>query len=100
MDLMGIRVDAVRRPWRTARGKVGGVKQRLVAEFDTFKVTAFDRCVKRGSANTEQVKCLADRISCLRKTENAGSIGPAIVSLSESSDTAPFVELCSRDLRG
>jgi hypothetical protein len=54
------------------RGKVGGVKQRLVAEFDAFEVTAFDRCVERSSANTEQVKCLADRISCLRKTENAG----------------------------
>jgi hypothetical protein len=54
------------------RGKVGSVKQRLLAELDAFEVTSFDRCVKRSSANTEQVKCLADRVSCLRKTESAG----------------------------
>jgi hypothetical protein len=54
------------------RGKVSSVKQRLLAELDAFEVTSFDRCVKRGSANTEQVKCLADSVSCLRKTESAG----------------------------
>jgi hypothetical protein len=54
------------------RGKVGSVKQRLLAELDACEVTSFDRCVERSSANTEQVKCLANRVSCLRKTESAG----------------------------
>ena len=54
------------------RGKVGSVKQRLLAELDAFEVTSFDRGVERSSANTEQVKCLADRVCCLRKTESAG----------------------------
>ena len=54
------------------RGKVGSVKQSLLAELDAFEVTSFDRCVERSSADTEQVKCLADSVSCLRKTESAG----------------------------
>jgi hypothetical protein len=54
------------------RGKVGSVKQRLLAELDAFEVTSFDRCIERSSADTEQVKCLADRVRCLRKTESTG----------------------------
>jgi hypothetical protein len=50
------------------RGKVGCVKQRLLAELDAFEITSFYRCVERSSADTEQVKCFADRVSCLRKT--------------------------------
>ena len=51
------------------RGKVGGVKQRLLAELNAFEVTSFDRCVERSAADTEQVECLADRVRYLRKTE-------------------------------
>ena len=54
------------------RGKVGSIKQRLLAELDGFEVTSFDRCVERSAADTEQVECLADRVSCLGKTESAG----------------------------
>jgi hypothetical protein len=54
------------------RGEVGSIKQRLLAELDTFEVTSFDRCVERSSADTEQVKCLADRVRGLRKTESTG----------------------------
>ena len=57
---------------RQKRGKVGSVKQSLLAELDAFEVTSFDRCVKRSSADTEQVKCLADRVCCLRKAESTG----------------------------
>lgn len=53
-------------------GEVGSIKQRLLAELDTFEVSPFDRCVERSSADTEQVKCLADRVRCLRKTERTG----------------------------
>jgi hypothetical protein len=28
------------------RGKVGSVKQRLLAKLDAFEVTSFDRCVE------------------------------------------------------
>jgi hypothetical protein len=31
---------------RQKRGKVGSVKQRLLAELDGFEVTSFDRCVE------------------------------------------------------
>ena len=51
------------------RGKVGGVKQRLLAELDALEVTSFDRCVQRGAADTEQLKCLVDSVRYLRKTE-------------------------------
>jgi hypothetical protein len=51
------------------RGKVGSVKQRLLAELDALEVTSFDRCVQRGAADTEQLKCLVDRVRYLRKTE-------------------------------
>ena len=54
------------------RGKVGSVKQRLLAELNAFEVTSFDRCVERSATDTEQVKCLPDPVSCLRKTENTG----------------------------
>ena len=54
------------------RGEVGSIKQRLRAELDAFEVTSFNRCVERSSANTEKVKCLADRVRCLRKTESTG----------------------------
>jgi hypothetical protein len=51
------------------RGKVGGVKQRLLAELDAFEVTSFDRCVQRSAADTEQLKCLVDRVRYFRKTQ-------------------------------
>ena len=51
------------------RGKVGSVKQRLLAELDAFEVTSFDRCVQRSAADTEQLKCLVDRVRYFRKTE-------------------------------
>src|SRR3954470_378999 len=51
------------------RGKVGGVKQRLLAELDAFEVTSFDRCVQRRAAETKQVECLVDRVRYFRKTE-------------------------------
>src|SRR5229473_1547166 len=51
------------------RGKVGSVKQRLLAELNAFEVASFDRCVERSATDTEQVKCLPDPVSCLRKTE-------------------------------
>jgi len=35
-------------------GKVGGVKQRLLAELDAFEVTSFDRCVERSAADSDQ----------------------------------------------
>ena len=54
------------------RGKVGSVKQRLLAELNAFEVTSFDRCVERSATDTKQVKCLPDPVSCLRKTENMG----------------------------
>jgi hypothetical protein len=54
------------------RGKVGSVKQGLLAELDAFEVASFDRRVERSSADAEQVKCLADGVSCLRKTESTG----------------------------
>jgi hypothetical protein len=54
------------------RGKVGSVKQRLLAELNVFEVTSFDRCVERSATDTEQVKCLPDPVSCLRKTESTG----------------------------
>ena len=51
------------------RGKVGSVKQRLLAKLDAFEVTTlFDRCVQR-AADTEQLKCLVDRIRYFRKTK-------------------------------
>ena len=54
------------------RGKVGSVKQRLLAELNAFEVASFDRCVERSATDTEQVKCLSDPVSCLRKTESTG----------------------------
>ena len=51
------------------RGKVGSVKQRLLAELDAFEVTSFDSCVQRSAADAEQLKCLVDRVRYLRKTE-------------------------------
>jgi hypothetical protein len=54
------------------RGKVGSVKQRLLAELNAFEVASFDRCVERSATDTEQVKCLPDPVSCLRKTESTG----------------------------
>ncbi len=52
------------------RGKVGSVKQRLLAELNAFEVASFDRCIERSATDTEQVKCLSDPVSCLRKTES------------------------------
>src|SRR6266481_7006550 len=54
------------------RGKVGSVKQRLLAELNAFEVASFDRCVERSATDTEHVKCLPDPVSCLRKTESTG----------------------------
>ena len=54
------------------RGKVGSVKQCFLPELDALEVASFDRCVERSSADTEQVKCLADRIGRLCKTESTG----------------------------
>ena len=68
IDLALIRFAQVLKP-RHKRGKVGSVKQRLLAELDAFEVTSFDRCVQRSAADTEQVECLADRVRYLRKTE-------------------------------
>jgi hypothetical protein len=42
------------------RGKIGSVKQRLLAELNAFEVASFDRCVERSATDTEQVKCLPD----------------------------------------
>ena len=63
------------------RGKVDGVEQSFLAEFDVFEVASFDRCVERGAADAEQLKCLADRVSRLRKTESTGinRIGARVV---------------------
>ena len=52
------------------RGKVGSVKQRLLAELGASEVTSFDRCVQRSAADTEQLKCLVDRIRYFRKAES------------------------------
>ena len=68
IDLALIRFAQVPEP-RQKRGKVGSVKQRLFAELDAFEVTSFDRCVQRGAADTEQLKCLVDRVLYFRKTE-------------------------------
>jgi hypothetical protein len=54
------------------RGEVGSIKQRLLTEFDTFEVTPFDRCVERSSTDTEQVKCLADRVRGLQDRTHGG----------------------------
>jgi hypothetical protein len=82
-------------------GKVGRVKQRLLAELDAFEVTSFDRCVQRSAADTEQLKCLVDGVRYFRKAEAEGSIGSTPVLLSLSTlDTALFVETWSWDLRG
>ena len=70
-DAVRLRFAQVPEPCQK-RGKVGSVKQSLLAELDAFEVTSFDCCVKRSSADTEQVKCLADRVRCLRKTESTG----------------------------
>jgi len=64
-DAMPILLAQAPEPYQK-RGKVGSVKQRLLAELDAFQITSFDRCVERSSADTEQVKCLADRVRCLR----------------------------------
>ena len=82
------------------RGKVGGVKQRLLAELDAFEVTSFDRCVQRRTADTEQVEVLVDRVRYFRKTEGprVDRITPVFLWLSIL-DTALFVEARSCDLR-
>ena len=68
IDLALIRFAQVPEPCQK-RGKVGSVKQRLLAELDAFEVTSFDRCVQRSAADTEQLKCLVDRVRYFRKTE-------------------------------
>lgn len=69
IDLALIRLAQVPEPYQK-RGQVGGVKQRLLAELDAFELTSFDRCVQCSAANTEQLKCLVDRIRYFRKTES------------------------------
>lgn len=54
------------------RGKVGSVEQSFLAEFYVFEVASFDRGVERGTSDAEQVECLADCVSGLRKTESTG----------------------------
>ena len=51
------------------RGKVGSVKQRLLAELNAFEVASFDGCVQRGAADTEQLECFVDRVRYFRETE-------------------------------
>src|SRR5882757_2418590 len=68
IDLALIRFAQVLKPYHK-RGKVGSVKQRLLAELDAFEVTSFDRCVQRSAADTEQLKCLADRVRYFREAE-------------------------------
>ena len=86
IDLALIRFAQVPEP-RQKRGKVGSVKQRLFAELDAFDVASFDRCVQRSAADTEQLKCLVDRVRYFRKM---------LFTL----DTALFIETWSWDLRG
>lgn len=83
IDLSLIRFAQVPKPCHK-RGKIRSVKQRLLAELDTFEVTSFDRRVQRGTADAEQLKCLVDRVRYFRKTEDRRvdpiNSGPPIVT--------------------
>jgi hypothetical protein len=83
------------------RGKVGSVKQRLLAELDAFEVTSFDRCVQRSAAVLSNSSVSSTAYATFVKPGAEGSIGSAPVLLSLSTlDTAFFVETWSWDLRG
>lgn len=82
------------------RGKVGGVKQRLLAELDAFEITSFDRCVQRRAPILSKSSVSSTAYATFVRPKALGSIGSTLVFLSLSiPDTALFVEARSCDLR-